>query len=265
MDTAAQLKTVNESGFPLQIAVSHIVETNKPAGWKVRYMEHAWQGGGASGFIDVVLQNWSDTAYMVMECKRVRDVDWIFLASDGRPKQRRQCKCWVTRYIGGEYKFFGWHECPMDPTAYEASFCVIRGQGSGGSRPLLERVGSEVVAATEALALHERDYRPPTHTEIFRTYFNVIVTTAPLFVGTFDPATVSLTDGTLSAAEFSPVPFVRFRKQLSEASGPLGPSQEMPDTIARSRESTVFVVNSSFLIDFLTEFELDNGAANQFA
>jgi hypothetical protein len=63
-DEEAQLRTLNESGFPLQIAVCHLVDSRNtdsrnPWRWKVRYTEHAWRHdeSGRDGFIDVVLSN----------------------------------------------------------------------------------------------------------------------------------------------------------------------------------------------------------------
>ena len=102
-DFSAQTRTVNESGFPLQIAVCHLIDSKCPGGWKVRYTEHAWRddGSGAGGFIDVVLENARGTAQLVIECKRVRDAEWIFLAPTGDPKELRRCKCWVSRRVRG--------------------------------------------------------------------------------------------------------------------------------------------------------------------
>ena len=262
----AHLRTVNESGFPLQIAISHLVNTQHPAGWNVRYAEHAWQSpnGRDSGFIDVVLENAAATCFLVIECKRVRDVERIFLAANGNNGTRHHCKCWVSRMVNNSMKFFGWEECPVDPTSKEAAFCVVRGQAANGQRPMLERIASEVILATEALAVQERGYKPPDRSELFRTYFNVIVTTAPLLMGKFDPAGISLTDGTLAAAEFEAVPYVRFRKQLADAAQPFNESYDAPYEAARARESTVFVVNANHLTDFLSEFELDNQGANRF-
>lgn len=96
---STHLRTVNESGFPLQIAVANLINARRPNGWSVRYTEHAWRDSdtGASGFIDLVLQHPADTQYLVVECKRVRDVEWVFLAEDGQARDRRQAKGWVSQ------------------------------------------------------------------------------------------------------------------------------------------------------------------------
>ncbi len=260
------LKTVNDSGFPLQIAVEHLIRTHAPGGWKVRYVEHAWRNddGSQYGFIDLVIQNPWDTAVMVLECKRVRDVDWIFLTSTGAAKSRRQCKAWITRWVTPSFKFFEWEELPADPPSPQASMCVVRGQSATSPRPLLERVASEVVASTEALAHQEKDYRRPNANDSFRTYFNVIVTTAKLVVGEFDPSEIMLSDGELGGGKFTEVPHVRFRKQLLDATAPLTPDDYQELDVAQSRESTVFVVNADHLAEFLQEFEIDSYSANRF-
>ncbi|MGO4390532.1 hypothetical protein AB4Z46_04160 [Variovorax sp. M-6] len=260
------LRTVNESGFPLQIAVEHLIREQAPGGWKVRYVEHAWRNddGTQYGFVDLVIQNYADTAVMVLECKRVRDVDWIFLTSTGVAKSSRESKSWITRWVAPSFKFFSWQELPIDPPSPEASMCVVRGQSTNGARPLLERVASEVVASTEALAHQEKDYRRVNANASFRAYFNVIVTTAKLVVGSFDPAEIMLSDGELNGGKFTEVPYVRFRKQLLDATEPLTPFDFHELDVARSRESTVFVVNADNLAQFLEEFDFDNRAADRF-
>ena len=122
------------------------------------------------------------------------------------------------------------------------------------------------MTATEAIATQERDYIPPNRDDSFRVYVNVIVTTAALSVLKADAGAVSLEDGTLEKAEVVPVPYVRFRKQLSTAAAaPIPSTFDPPETIASERESTVFVVNAARLGEFLENFELDNAGANKFA
>ncbi|SDC45750.1 hypothetical protein SAMN05444679_103118 [Variovorax sp. CF079] len=262
-----QLRTVNESGFPLQIAVEHLIATRKPGGWQIRYVEHAWRSadGTQNGFIDLVIQNPWDTAVMALECKRVRDVDWIFLTSKGTAAPRRQCKAWITRWTtASNFKFLGWEELPIDPSSPQASMCVVRGQAANSPRPLLERIASEVVASTEALARQELEYRRGEASESFRAYFNVIVTTARLVIGEFDPSKIALADGELIGGKFTEVPHVRFRKQLLDSVRPLTPADYSDQNVAASRESTVIVVNADHLAEFLADFEMDANGANRF-
>jgi len=80
------LRLANESGFPLQIAIEHVVrQTSAAHGWQVRHSEHAWHNpaDGQSGFIDLVLSDSNGFAYAVVECKRVRNTTWLFFAGTG--------------------------------------------------------------------------------------------------------------------------------------------------------------------------------------
>ena len=260
------LEITNSSGFPLQIAIENVVnKTAKVHGWLIRYSEHGWSSPEEqqSGFIDLVLQDSNGTFVLVIECKRVRDAHWVFLRSDGLEKQRRHCKAWVSRYVSGSMKYYGWHDLCAEPSCVESSFCAVRGQSTNGSRPMLERTASEVVSSTEALAREEKDYRPEGQST-YRFYFSVIVTTAELFVARFTPDNISLADGSLSDADFQSVPYVRFRKQMSLHKNHLTPEDYANRNLISERESTVFVVNAQHIVDFLSKFEVDESAERNF-
>lgn len=258
------LSVVNASGFPLQIAVEHMVRATRSVhGWDVRYVEHSWLNriNGRSGFIDLVLCNQYGTSSLVVECKRVRDTAWVFMSPDGSDKSRGHCKSWIRRYSGGSMTYFGWQDLVVSPATAEASYCTVRGQTD--SSPMLERVASELVLATEALANEERDYRP--NYENIHFYFNIIVTTAELMVCSFDPAVISLANGSLETADFKAVPYIRFRKQLT-ANGELFTPDDYATGMdpSKRKEHTVFVVNSSSLADFLTNFDINNDRIRPF-
>jgi hypothetical protein len=255
---------VNASGFPLQMAVSNAVnESSEHHGWRTRYTEHSWKNAnGESGFIDLVLADQHGTQFMVLECKRVKDTSWIFLVEGSTKKLRRHAKSFVFSKNGESVKRFEWVDLTLEPSTPESQYCVIPG-ASGKSQSLIERAAAELVASTEGLASEDKALSLGERSSL-GIYFNVIVTTAPLYVCRVDPGSISLKDGTLDEAEFEEVPFVRFRKQLS-------PAYELPANyaatgyfdVARAKESTVFVVNSLHLVDFLTNFELDDGHSNE--
>jgi hypothetical protein len=114
------------------------------------------------------------------------------------------------------------------------------------------------------LAIQELDYRWPEQSESIRAYISVIVTTAKLFVASYDPNTISLADGTMPEAKFEQVPFIRFRKQLGwNAAKVIKPTAAQPNSIADARENTVFVVNAEGLMDFLQDFELDGASVDR--
>lgn len=261
------IKIANDSGFPLQIAIGHQVADSKDThGWTVRHSEHAWTNrfDQQSGFIDLVLQDRYKTTYLVLECKRVRQAAWLFMHPNGTAQPRRHAKCWVTHYAKGKMPHYGWCDVPIDPVSPEAMFCAIRGQSVNDRTTLLERVGGELVSATEALAEEERDFRPPTYPTA-RFYFNVIVTTADLKVAKFNPQDVSLADGTFGHAEIESVPFVRLRKQLSMRPVRLTPEDFQNNTqTADSKENTVFVLRADSLLKFLKEFDYPASSLRQF-
>ena len=253
------LRTLNDSGFPLQIAVHRCIdETKSQHGWRVKYSEHAWMDHreGKSGFLDLVLQNQHGTTYMAVECKRPRDTEWVFLHSEGAMKSRAHAQGWVSYFTGGSMPRFGWSQLALDPTCAEAQFCAVRGQTAGERITLIEKTAAELTLATECLALEHKDYRHKTGDDL-KMFFSVIVTTAKLTVATFDPAAISLQDGTLSDSKFETVPFVRFRKQLGVHHSLFTPEQYLTGgDLAYLKESTVFVVHAEHICSFLTDFEV---------
>lgn len=262
MDDKKLKDTVNRSGFPLQIRTAGLVdETTEQHGWKVLYSEHAWQSGDNGGFIDLVLVDRNSTAVLVVECKRVLDTTWVFLIPTTNVPNRKYCKSWVARYNNNAVRYFDWHELAIDPASPQAAYCIVDGEDPK-SKPMLERVAAEVVAATEALA---REEQPLLIREFdyLRLYFGVIVTTATLKICSFDPATISISDGKIDDANFIEVPYVRFHKQLSTGAYRVDPTAfEVTnfDGLTRAKENTIFVVNAEHLPQFLSEFEWD---ANQ--
>lgn len=253
------LRTLNDSGFPLQVAVQRCInETTSQHGWQVKYSEHAWldHRDGRCGFLDLVLQNEHGTSYIAVECKRPRDTEWVFLQSDGTVQKRVHAQGWVSYFTGGEMPRFGWSQLAVDPACPEAKFCAVRGQNTSERITLIEKTAAELTLATECLAMEHKNYRHPTSDDL-KLFFSVIVTTAKLTVARFDPTAISLSDGTLGKAEFESVPFVRFRKQLGVHHSLLTPDQYLAGSdIAYMKESTVFVVSAEFVTTFLMDFEV---------
>lgn len=255
---------VNASGFPLQIAVANAVNsTTALHGWKTRFSEHAWKHPetGESGFIDLVLCNQPQIQTIVIECKRVRETSWIFLTDESSPSERNDAKCFVFRKEGEEVKRFEWLDLLVKPITRESSYCIIPGTDHR-SQSLIERTGSELVASTESLALEDKRLSLNDRWRL-SIYFNMIVTTATLNVCPLNRASISLKDGTVGDVDFHEVPYVRFRKQLN----PMYSVPELYKTfgdidIARAKESTVFIVNSMHLTDFLAKLDIENGYPN---
>jgi hypothetical protein len=97
------------------------------------------------------------------------------------------------------FQTFDWIDITPNPKCPECEFCVVPGQDNK-SAPMLERTASSLISSTEAFVHEESSLFPKVFDKRF--YFNVIVTTAKLNVCTFDPASISLRDGTLYEAEF---------------------------------------------------------------
>lgn len=254
------LRVINGSGFPLQIAVQHLVE-NHGAGWRVRHREHAWSNptDGLSGFIDVVLQHPKTRDSLVLECKRVQNSAWLFLSHTGTLKSRLHCKVWATVFKEKSQHYFGWADVTLPLETPEAQFCCLRGQSSNDKNTFLERVAGELVSATEALAREERDYHNDQGGDSCRLYINVIVTTAQLYFAAYDKGSLNIEDGSLAKAEFHRVPYLRVRKQFSMRPVALTPSDwHRQDDVDYRRENTVFVVEAIHLPEFLSQLNVDD-------
>jgi hypothetical protein len=149
----------------------------------------------------------------------------------------------------------------MAAGAPEAQFCVVPKEDR--AVPMLERVASELVSATEALAREDLDLRSRSG-ESIRMHFSVIVTTARLKVCMFDPARVNLTDGTTAEARFEDTPVVLFCKQLSTSFQKLVAGQSMnAKQVAAAKEHSVFVVNADAMHDFLVDFDVMDDSIRQ--
>jgi hypothetical protein len=137
------------------------------------------------------------------------------------------------------------------PLSIESKFCVV--PGDRNDRIMLERIGSNVVSATEALAVEEsRQLISPGYCNCF----SVIVTTAALVACLIDPGSIDIANGTIETHKcvLKPVEFLRFTKQLSGGEHrPMSESHSIRPH--RGREQTVFIVNSSGLKKFLSEFD----------
>lgn len=249
---------VNSSGFPLQISLVHQIEKERQRdGWKTLLTEHPWRhpASGDEGFIDLVVENQHKTVVMVVECKRVRDTEWFFLAPDDASPARRVISTWFTYICGYKTKRYGWQDHPGEPRSYQPEFCIVHGQDAK-SRPMLERVAAQVIESTEALAHEEFSFFDGTD-YVLRMYYSVIVTSAQLKICRFRSEDIDPATGDIAEAVFEPVPWLRFRKTLTSPSNSPGQAQTIVEK-SRDSERTVFVVNSSYFIEFLREWSPDS-------
>ena len=259
-DKEQLLEWVNQSGFPFQTALDTLIrETSTRSRWTVTHVEEAWKNGSddRDGFIDLVIENQPRTVALVIEAKRTLDASWIFLVPDQGQMSRRHLKAWLT--WSGKSPYFGWYDVTLEPRTPESQFCVVRGQDEK-ALSMLERIGSELISATEAYAWEDRPNVEPGTSEM-RLYCSVIVTTAALQICQYDPRGISLNAGKMPDADFAELPVVRFRKQMStRGTTTAAPGVVRPFMGSSSKEHAVFVVNATHLIDFLDAFDIDEDA-----
>lgn len=255
-------EAVNRSGFPLQIGLEYQINKTKCShGWSVIYSEHSWKNNsdGCTGFIDLILEDKRGTLVLIVESKRVLESSWIFLIDDEKQMRRRHAKAWVTRFAGEKVAYFDFKELTLEPTTPQSQYCVVDGQDPK-SKPMLERVASDVISSVEGFAAEENELQL-INKALPRIYFGVVVTTAKLKVCLFDPANISLVDGKIQGADYKEVPYIRFRKQMRLISQSINSMDDCVlsgyKAIARAKESTVFVVNVEAFPRFLQEFEVD--------
>lgn len=220
--------------------------------WDMRYREHRWQhpSSNQDGFIDLVLTQLQRVCELVIECKRVRETEWVFLQraqADLTTLARGLASCNRPRR-----QVLGWHDTQAILSSPGSEFCLVIGEDSTRGT-MLERLSAVAVESTEALAAEDEQFtfasvpRSP-----MRIYFPVIVTTAALKMCKYDNSALDLPTGTLKEAKFEDAGFVRFRKQVGAAptAGVRGSLVE-PSAAAEAKESTVFVVNVNHLKRFL--------------
>lgn len=242
-------KQVNSSGFPLQIGIkTAIQESMKDQKWRVITEEYPWKNSmsGESGFIDLILEHNNKTQVMLVECKRVRDCEWIFLVPSSIREKNHRVNSW-TSYLP---KCFDWMDHEIMPDSFESKFCVVRGQDN--KNPMLEREASKVIEATEAFAT-EQKLRGIPNSEDLIAYFSVIVTTANLKICRFDQKDIDIKHGEIFKCDFEDVSFVRFRKSLIARNE--DPPQKDISKMIQEKERTVLVVNSEGFLDLLKKWE----------
>lgn len=250
------IAAANSSGFPLQIAAVHAINQSK--NWRVLLEEHPWRSDitGGEGFIDIVaVTRIDDTCAMVLECKRVRQTSWVFLIPKPSVSHSRRVTVWVSNRVDSKWAEYGWKNWGPYPPTYESEYCAIPGQESG-RKTLLERTACDLTDSVQALAEQEKQIQEKRNTNNFtRAYIPVVLTTAQLFVSHFDPADISLTDGSLPEdTPFSPVSYLKFRKSLSTRAQ--ASSTTSIEKLYSESERTIFVVNAEHLPEFLQELRI---------
>lgn len=185
-------KAINESGFPLQLGLKQLAQSQPD--WRVILTEHPWLDplSHHEKFVDMVIGGRSDGPQrLVIECKRARNTEWLFLREqigheprDGRLPVR--ARTLVRRRDGSTVD--QWLDVPFCPGSPEARYCVIRTNGQR-NQELLEKPAAELVRAVDALAqqedlIHTSGRRDAAGFDkaLARVYVPVIVTTAGVYI-----------------------------------------------------------------------------------
>lgn len=92
------LRLVNASGFLFQLKVEREIRSlahQHDTNWIVAAAEHRWIDPlqETEKYIDLVCQ--FHAGRMVIECKRVRQGDWVFLVGDGKTSMDRSRLLWT--------------------------------------------------------------------------------------------------------------------------------------------------------------------------
>lgn len=245
---------LNASGFLFQLRVEEeVVRSADRHGWRVAAREHPWKHDKTerTGFADLVLA--TDTMRFVVECKRTRGATWYFIVpAESDPVVQRAEVYWIDD-VPQRGQRLGWDPVFLRPPTFESSFCVIRGSGEG-DEPLLERIGGMLIDAIEALGREEVLHLRGSGRMDNLVYVPVLITTATLRVARCNISSVSLETGEIPTAAAVDVPFLRFRKALSNRF-PWPSKVADLRGISEARQRTLFIVNASALSDFLRAFD----------
>ena len=261
-DNSSFLNYVNSSGFAFQMRVEEEISKGQNY-WRLTGREHRWQDeSGQDGYIDLIVDLGRLRA--IIECKKQKDKNWIFLKRKSGQQQAKASLLWAKRYepinrLPFPANFIAWDIFNVSPMSYASAFCTMQGQGDN-PKPLLERTASELTHAAECLAKEELAFSIPKEFSGQKLYMPIIVTNAKLMVCSFVPNDVNLATGELrlEQAQFESVPYIRFHKGLktsvlgSKVQAGLIHRLELNE-VNTEKERTVFVVNAENLFEFLRE------------
>lgn len=269
------LDTVNSSGFPFQIGLRKEIErTSGSHGWKADIGEHRWNHRELqeSGYIDLVLKHEQYIFTILVECKRMREGNWIFLTPEGSSSNCSRLSAFHTaqgrpqegKADGSANDACWWDDADFSPDSPEAEFCVMKGQDE--RNPMLERIADGLLPAVEAvgaeyLTLNSR----ANYSGENQLFLPVIVTNAELWTATCDPSNISMKNGELEAdkCSFASVSSIRFRKSLSThypsyLTRSISRKQGGASLVeaAKGNERTILIINSLAVSDTLKELRI---------
>jgi hypothetical protein len=263
-DNKQLLSIINASGFLFQLRVEQEIRGKRNQhGWRIVSPEHRWAipQENREGFIDLVLE--TGTIRAVLECKRVREANWVFLVPEDRARISPAGRLLWTYQTAEEPVLSGHQDFFLEAEAPESGFCVVRGTGEK-DRPMLEGLAAVLVKSVEALADQEFSIGESGEFERVAIYLPVIVTNANLVICRFNPSEVDITTGELDTSSFEPVNAIKFRKSLPIRNDAVSVPRDLGE-LNKTSEQTLFVVNASNIAEFLKQCNIGGVVDSMYA
>ena len=267
-------KTINDSGFPLQMGLKLLVQSDPRAmRWRVSLSEHPWQDplSDDPSFVDLVIRGTKedDPLRLVIECKRARDTEWLFLRDPPVSADQNDQLTVRARIFAhhGNTLMNHWEDSPFVPGSPQADYCVVR-KNKGRSDDLVEKTAAEIVRAVDALAMQEFQLHSRGNlshvrmlTPISRLFIPMIVTTAKMYICEANYQNVDLETGEISGATIRPVDVVRFAKSFSTGDAKRAGDVTI-EKFAQQTERSVVIVQASAFLDFLDHLDIGRDKSN---
>ena len=241
---------INASGFLFQLKIEDEIRKDSTIhGKKILATEYKWIDSGTKdeGFIDIILSSGTN-GKMIVECKRTTDANWIFLVPKDATQESDSRQLWTASTDTGKH-IASWDKMSLNPKSYVAMFCIVRGSGEK-DLPMLERISSTLLRATESIAEEDFQYSHEMGCRGLQFYFPIIVTNATLLVSKIDSAKINLTTGKIEETEFEEVSFIKFTKSMTSKIGSSHDPINISESEAESHR-TVYIINSLKLKDIL--------------
>lgn len=265
------IHALNESGIPFETKVLQELR-NAYNGWEPVAQDYPVAVQSIETKADIVLKH--DTSFAVVECKRLNPnyTCWMFLSPGNEKVNRGKV---LSRIATNEQGFtipsIGLRDSFLSNTALHncGRGVAVRIHSASPSKPQgntqqVEDAMRQVLAATAGVAQEEGARHFPEGPTA-GSFIPVIVTTAPLFVATYEPEDVSLATGRIDGD------LVRFGESANEmtevpsllAEYHLEPSRDLEyldigiyasdiSSANSSRKRSVVVVNSMALKSFFS-------------
>src|SRR5688572_12794753 len=95
-DNSSFLNYVNSSGFAFQMRIEEEILKGQNR-WQLVGREHRWQDeNGRDGYIDLILD--FGRLRVLIECKKQKDKNWIFLKSKSSQHRTKSSLLWAKKY-----------------------------------------------------------------------------------------------------------------------------------------------------------------------